>query len=156
MDNALALYHILKHNISKLSFSQDTALAITTLFLAIGIIRLLLPDPEAAVNYTIKEPEQLRPGWEGEVLDEPSITVSLPLLFLFSLQVMFCADRGKKTRGSSAIQCYSPATGQLLGLVDPVTRDGIDQAISSAAEAQLEWAASPFQLRRKVLKTLLK
>lgn len=95
--------------------------------------RLLRADIEAAVPFTISAPEQCQVGWEGKILDEPSIT----------------------SPGSSAIQCYAPATGQLLGLVNPVTPDGIDRAIEKATKAQKEWALTSFSQRRRVLKTLL-
>lgn len=57
---------------------------------------------------------------------------------------------------SSAIQCYNPATGQLLGQVNPATPDGIDRAVARAADAQKEWATTTFRQRRKVLGTMLK
>nr|OQO18817.1 hypothetical protein B0A51_12603 [Rachicladosporium sp. CCFEE 5018] len=57
--------------------------------------------------------------------------------------------------GSTAIQCYSPATGQLLGLVNPSTPDGIDRAVAKAAKAQTEWAQTTFAQRRQVLRSLL-
>ena len=62
---------------------------------------------------------------------------------------------GIKVPGSSAIQCYAPATGQFLGLVDPVTAEGIDRCIASAAEAQREWAKTTFAQRKAVLRSLL-
>jgi acyl-CoA reductase-like NAD-dependent aldehyde dehydrogenase len=43
-----------------------------------------------------------------------------------------------------------------LGLVNPSTPDGIDRAITRAADAQKQWTKTTFALRRKVLKTLLK
>jgi len=95
---------------------------------------LLRTDSEKAVGFTVPVPDQCKPGWQGKVLDEPSIKVS----------------------GSTAIQCYAPATGQLLGLVNPATPDGIDRAIARAAAAQITWAKTTFAQRRKVLKTLLK
>jgi acyl-CoA reductase-like NAD-dependent aldehyde dehydrogenase len=58
--------------------------------------------------------------------------------------------------GSSAIQCYAPATGQLLALVNPSTPEGIDRAIARAQKAQKSWATTDFSQRRKVLQTLLK
>ena len=54
------------------------------------------------------------------------------------------------------MQCYSPATGQSLGLVNPVTPDGIDRIVAKAAKAQQTWAKSSFAERRQVLKSLLK
>jgi hypothetical protein len=46
---------------------------------AIGAITLILAylllrtDPEAAVPYNVAPPEQAREGWEGKVLEEPSL-----------------------------------------------------------------------------------
>lgn len=94
----------------------------------------LRSDPERAVNFSVPTPDQCKPGWQGKSLDDPAIKVS----------------------GSNVIQCYAPATGKLLGLVNPVTPDGIDRAIAKATHAQVEWALSTFAQRRRVLKTLLK
>ncbi|KAL8931461.1 MAG: hypothetical protein Q9216_007195, partial [Gyalolechia sp. 2 TL-2023] len=91
-------------------------------------------DEEAPVDYVVPLPDQAKPGWTGRALEEPGI----------------------KIPGSSAIQCYNPATGQLLGLVNPATPDGIDRAIVKAAEAQEEWSKTTFKQRRKVLRTMLK
>ncbi|KAI1392067.1 ALDH-like protein [Hypoxylon trugodes] len=60
-----------------------------------------------------------------------------------------------KAEGSSAIQCYNPATSQLLGFVNPSTPAGIDRAIAQAATAQEKWAKTSFSERRKVLRTML-
>lgn len=95
---------------------------------------LLRPDPEAAVDFALPAPSPCSPGWKGQALDRPSI----------------------KVPGSSAIQCYSPLTGEYLGLVNPSTPDRIDRIISRAAVAQKSWSQSTFAQRRKVLKTLLK
>ncbi|KAK3673153.1 Meiotic Sister-Chromatid recombination aldehyde dehydrogenase [Recurvomyces mirabilis] len=94
---------------------------------------LLTPDLEKAIPYTVHAPEQLKPRWKGKTLAEPSIKIS----------------------GSTTIQCYAPATGELLGVVNPVTPDGIDRAIAKAAKAQQTWARTTFGQRRRVLKTLL-
>ena len=61
-----------------------------------------------------------------------------------------------KAPGSSAVQCYAPATGQFLGLVNPSTPAGIDRAVAQAAAAQEKWAKTSFEERRKVLRTMLK
>ncbi|MGI4797630.1 MAG: aldehyde dehydrogenase family protein [Janthinobacterium lividum] len=58
--------------------------------------------------------------------------------------------------GSTAIQCYCPANGKLLGRVNPTTADGIDRAVAKAQEAQTQWSKTTFSQRRLVLKTLLK
>ncbi|KAI5861095.1 ALDH-like protein [Durotheca rogersii] len=60
-----------------------------------------------------------------------------------------------KVPGTTAIQCYMPATGRLLGLVNPSTPAGIDRAIAQAAAAQEKWATTSFSERRRVLRTML-
>lgn len=62
---------------------------------------------------------------------------------------------GVKVPGSTAIQCYAPATGQFLGLVNPVTADGVDRAVASAGEAQKKWACTTFEQRKAVLRSML-
>ncbi|KAK5128708.1 hypothetical protein LTR85_000041 [Meristemomyces frigidus] len=125
----------------RLKVLEDVSLDVKTIATAVAVIlsgwliyAFLRGDPERAVNFNVPTPEQCRPGWKGKTLDDPVIKVS----------------------GSNVIQCYDPATGQLLGLVNPVTPDGIDRAIAKAGEAQVQWAKSTFAQRRRVLKTLLK
>ena len=89
---------------------------------------------ERAASFTLQPPEQCLPGWEGKVLSEPSITIPQ----------------------STAIQCYCPASGRLLGQVNPTTADGIERIIAKATSAQEEWKHTTFGQRRKVLRTLLK
>ena len=109
-----------------------TALAVLLcIWLLYGVLRT---DSEKAVDFAVTAPDACKPGWQGQSLDEPTIKLS----------------------GSNVIQCYAPATAQLLGLVNPVTADGIDRAIKRAADAQIRWAKTTFCQRRKVLKTLLK
>ncbi|KAK9414274.1 putative Aldehyde dehydrogenase domain-containing protein [Seiridium unicorne] len=67
----------------------------------------------------------------------------------------FLENSSIKVPGSTAIQCYAPATGQLLGLVNPSTPAGLDRAIASAAEAQRKWKDTTFRERRAVLRTML-
>ncbi|PQE07166.1 putative betaine aldehyde dehydrogenase protein [Rutstroemia sp. NJR-2017a BVV2] len=57
--------------------------------------------------------------------------------------------------GTSAIQCYAPATGEFLGQVEPTTPEGIDRAIEKAHAAQKKWARTTFSQRRQVLRTML-
>lgn len=63
---------------------------------------------------------------------------------------------GIRIPGSSAIQCFAPATGQFLGTVEATTEDGIDKAIAAAAEVQRKWASTTFEQRKAVLRSLLK
>ncbi|KAI9697432.1 MAG: Meiotic Sister-Chromatid recombination aldehyde dehydrogenase [Candelina mexicana] len=107
---------------------------ITTIFLLIVLSSSSQVEDEGAIGYTLPILEQYKPGWKGEVLDEPML----------------------KIPGSSIVQCYCPASGQLLGIVNPATPDGIDRAIAKAKEAQIDWAGTSFAQRRRVLRTLLK
>jgi hypothetical protein len=34
-------------------------------------------DPEEAVKYVVETPEQAKPGWKGEVLQEPGLKVCM-------------------------------------------------------------------------------
>jgi hypothetical protein len=34
-------------------------------------------DPEEAVKYVVETPEQAKPGWKGEVLEEPGLKVCM-------------------------------------------------------------------------------
>lgn len=58
--------------------------------------------------------------------------------------------------GSSAVQCYAPATGQLLGLVNPSTRDAVDRAVDAAERAQGPWATTTLAQRKQVLRSLMR
>lgn len=81
-------------------------------------------------RYTVPAPK--KPD-EFKILDSPTVKVS----------------------GTTAIQCYNPATGQFLGFVNPSTPAGIDRAIAQAAAAQEKWAQTTFSERRKVLRSML-
>ncbi|KAI1125791.1 Aldehyde/histidinol dehydrogenase [Nemania abortiva] len=61
-----------------------------------------------------------------------------------------------KAAGTTAIQCYAPATGQFLGFVNPSTPAGLDRAIAQAAAAQEKWAQTSFAERRRVLRSMLR
>ena len=108
--------------------------AITGLVTIWLLSRLLRSDPEKPVDFSVPAPEQSAPGWIGKALESPSIKIS----------------------GSTAIQCYAPATSHLVGLVNPTTPDGIDRIIAKAEAAQVQWRQSTFVQRRRVMKTLLK
>ena len=83
-------------------------------------------------------------------------TYAVPLPKLPKRETPSVSVAGVKIPGSSAIQCYAPATGQLLGLVNPSTPDGIDRAIASATNAQEKWRDSTFAQRTAVLASLKK
>jgi len=121
--------------------------ALSVVFLSIR----LFTDSEAAVDYEVPAPDQCSEEWQWEEIHAASLKVACygPLAKGF-------ITYKKKVEGSSAIQCYCPATGRKLGIVNPYTREGIDRAIERASRAQEEWAKVSFAQRRKVLKTLLK
>jgi acyl-CoA reductase-like NAD-dependent aldehyde dehydrogenase len=79
-------------------------------------------------------PAPARPGWSSTVLESPSI---------------FGKD-------SSLIQCFCPATGQLISTVHLATNATVDAAIAKARAAQLQWRNTSFKQRAQVLRTLLK
>ncbi|GAM89659.1 hypothetical protein ANO11243_076980 [Dothideomycetidae sp. 11243] len=108
--------------------------AVSAVAIACLLIWLAKADPERAVDYTVPLPEECKPGWSGKTLDNPSL----------------------KIPGSTAVQCYCPATGQVLGLVNPATPDSVDRMIAKAQAEQPKWATTTFAERRRVLKTLLK
>jgi len=119
--------------------------------LTLGLCYILLrSDPEAAVPYNVAPPEPSKPGWKGEVLEEPTLKV-----FTTALHARSAID-SYQVSGSSLVQCYAPATGESLGRINPSTTSSIDRAIAKATEAQTEWAQTTFAQRRKVLKTMLK
>ena len=113
---------------------------------------------EPAVDYTVPIPEQCKPGWRGEELEEVQLKVRDLSPFAISQELR--EDRrltqDRQSPGSSAIQCYCPANGRSLGLVNPATPDGINRAVARATEAQVQWAKTSFGQRRRVLRTLLK
>ncbi|KOS19831.1 putative aldehyde dehydrogenase-like protein [Escovopsis weberi] len=58
-------------------------------------------------------------------------------------------------RPGAPIQCYNPATGEVLGSVPSHSKEGIDRAVAAAAEAQRAWASTSFDERRAVLRSML-
>jgi hypothetical protein len=95
-------------------------------------LQSLLSVPIPKIDVPI--PRQAQPGWKGEVLLNPSIQVQNP----------------------SLIQCFCPATGQLIDTVKAATIADVDTAIEKAKAAQLKWRQTTFKQRALVLKTLLK
>jgi hypothetical protein len=51
-------------------------LAIVVLVSIYSLARLFT-DPEGPVNFDVPEPEQLRLDWKGDILEKPSIKVSI-------------------------------------------------------------------------------
>lgn len=44
-------------------------------------------DPEKPVKYVVEPPEQAKPGWEGEVLEKPSLKVHTRFVFCEELKL---------------------------------------------------------------------
>lgn len=135
--------------------SVSAALLVLVIFSYVFAYRVFSVDHEASVDFSVPVPEQINSGWKGEVLDKPSIKVSVCLYRRFHVS-SFASLKAFKVSGSSGIQCYNPANGQLLRKVNPATPDGIDRAITRATEAQKEWAKTTFGQRRRVLRSMLK
>ncbi|KUI60154.1 hypothetical protein VP1G_07367 [Cytospora mali] len=87
-------------------------------------------ENDEPIRYRVPSPKVPEPK---EILENPSIKVS----------------------GSTAVQCYAPATGQFLGFINPSTPAAIDRAIDAAEAAQKTWAETTFRERRKVLRSML-
>ncbi|TVY56588.1 putative aldehyde dehydrogenase-like protein [Lachnellula cervina] len=85
---------------------------------------------EPIIKYTVAVPA---PPEDSRILERPSI----------------------RAAGTTAIQCYAPATGEFLGFVNPSSPEGIDRAIEKAQTAQDKWAATTFSQRRQVLRCIL-
>jgi delta 1-pyrroline-5-carboxylate dehydrogenase len=100
----------------------------------IGIVLFRSLSATAIPQIQVPLLAQARQGWTGKVLRKPSIQTSDP----------------------SVIQCYCPATGQLLDTLRAATTEDVDTAIEKATAAQLKWRTTTFKQRAHVLKTLLK
>lgn len=92
-----------------------------------------------------------------EILEQPNIKVHTAcVLALLHPDLPTRTDPPSQKSGTTAIQCYAPATGQLLGFVNPSTPAAIERAIEAAQVAQKKWATTTFAQRRTVLRTLLR
>ncbi|KAK4130105.1 ALDH-like protein [Trichocladium antarcticum] len=91
---------------------------------------LALRENDQPIRYSVPSPKKPE---KVEILDQPAL----------------------KVPGSTALQCYAPATGQFLGLVNPSTPNAIDRAVEQAQAAQTKWAATTFRERRAVLRSML-
>ncbi|KAF4982530.1 hypothetical protein FDECE_17494 [Fusarium decemcellulare] len=125
-----------EHNISQSTFSaiaSVVAIVFTTL-----LIRLANAAAAASVSAATGRPR--RYTVPAPKIPEPYTTVDVPSV---------------KVSGSSAVQCYAPATGQFLGNINPSTPAAIDRAVAAAAAAQKTWADTTFEQRRAVLRSLM-
>ncbi|TVY81930.1 putative aldehyde dehydrogenase-like protein [Lachnellula suecica] len=116
--------------VEKLLYGTAIGSTIFVMIIIWGII--LLKEwiyKEPIIKYTIAVPV---PPEDSRILERPSI----------------------KSPGTTAIQCYAPATGEFLGFVNPSTPEGIDRAIEKAQVAQERWASTTFSQRRQVLRCI--
>ncbi|KAL2016297.1 hypothetical protein VTK56DRAFT_3896 [Thermocarpiscus australiensis] len=97
---------------------------------ALALCSIAQRETEKPIRYQVPPPKLPE---KVEILEQPAIKVS----------------------GSTAIQCYAPATGQFLGLVNPSTPNAIDRAVEQAQAAQTKWATTSFRERRAVLRSIL-
>ncbi|TDZ51720.1 putative aldehyde dehydrogenase-like protein [Colletotrichum trifolii] len=112
-------------------FAQYAFAAVATVLTLLLLRSARFWDEDRPIVYTVpapKIPEQY------SVVDEANIKIS----------------------GTTAIQCYAPATGQFLGFVNPSTPASINRAVDAAHIAQERWRITTFRERRKVLRTLLR
>ncbi|KAH6679434.1 putative aldehyde dehydrogenase-like protein C21C3 [Halenospora varia] len=105
-----------------------TVFVIVTIYAVTNFVEWFNKEP--VIKYTIAQPARSE---EGKILEKPSI----------------------KASGTTAIQCYAPATGEFLGFVNPATPEGIDRAIEKAQTAQKKWSETSFTKRRQVLRCIL-
>ncbi|KAI9682495.1 MAG: Meiotic Sister-Chromatid recombination aldehyde dehydrogenase [Trizodia sp. TS-e1964] len=109
-------------------------IALPAILLGIVTLVIYFRRGEPTPSYNVEPPPEAALSWDGKVLETPSLKVA----------------------GSTAIQCYCPANGKLLGRILPASKSGIDRALVKATVAQLQWATTSFEQRRRVLRTMLK
>lgn len=144
MEDILSLLRAQQHALQYIV----TALIAAAIFCSIYLIHDV--NDEYDLRFSVRVPRQCRPQWQGRILEEPSIKVSVHIRAIQILHTYSC-----QLAGSSAIQCYCPANGRFLGLVNPATPDGIERAIVKAKDAQRDWAKTTFKQRRQVLRAML-
>ncbi|KAI5809868.1 Aldehyde/histidinol dehydrogenase [Peziza echinospora] len=135
LDEIVTLLRDSVHTAAQFAQQNPVAVASTAALLAAAsIVPCALKSRRyAGVPYSVQVPAECEPGWQGKILENPSI----------------------RSAASNDIQCYCPANGRLLGHVTPASRADIDAAIARSAKAQKAWAQTSFDDRKKVLRTLL-
>ncbi|KAK5626849.1 hypothetical protein RRF57_002564 [Xylaria bambusicola] len=118
------------HRIQDFSFVNPPLPVIGAVLSALLFFFAVFSSGEQPLRYVVPPPTLPE---ESKVLESPKIKIS----------------------GTTAIQCYAPATGQFLGFVNPSTPAGLDRAIAQAAVAQEKWAKTSFAERRRVLRSML-
>ncbi|SCU87926.1 LADA_0E07074g1_1 [Lachancea dasiensis] len=117
--------------------SSTTFLA--TLAVAYLLYKWLLPATRTEafrpVHFEVPLPEAAQKHWKGKRLHSISNSIN-------------------EVDSDQRIQCYCPATGQVLGSLLPKTEQDIDVQISRATKAQLKWRETSLDQRTKVLVSL--
>ncbi|CAG8551149.1 4837_t:CDS:2 [Diversispora eburnea] len=108
------------------------------IYLVLGLVAIIafkFFHRDNVIEFTVPVPKEAKPGWNnGKILDKPNI-------------------RDPKNPGF--IQCYDPATGQLLDTIKAHTENDIVESLKKARNAQIKWSKTTFSERRNVLKSLL-
>src|SRR5271170_3669945 len=117
-------------------YLQDHTSAVIIILLTalIGYFSVQSIFTPAIPKVSVPLPPQAQPGWTSKTPSKRSI----------------------QTKDPSVIQCYCPATGQLIDTVKAASSVDVDNAIEKAKAAQLKWRQTTFKQRSLVLKTLLK
>ncbi|KAJ4310166.1 Meiotic Sister-Chromatid recombination aldehyde dehydrogenase [Fusarium piperis] len=125
-----------EYNISQNTFSAIATVA--AILFTVLLIRITNAIANASVSAATGRPR--RYTVPAPKIPEPRTYVDVPSV---------------KVSGSSAVQCYAPATGQFLGNVNAATPAAIDRAVAAAAAAQKTWAETTFDQRRAVLRSMM-
>lgn len=134
-------------------------LVLVTLFTLLAYRLFVASYREGPCSYKVPPPEAVSDfeAWSKitQQLEDPSIKASHSSS---THQNPIVADNPGNLQipNSTLIQCYAPATGKLLGRINPSSPEGIDRAIAKAQEAQIDWARTTFSQRRRLLRSLLK
>ncbi|CAG8478742.1 6507_t:CDS:2 [Acaulospora morrowiae] len=108
---------------------------IISAFVTLFVIIAFKLSEDKVVEFSVSVPAEAKPGWNGgKILDKPNL---------------------KDPKNLGYIQCYDPATGQLLDIIKAHTEKDVSEALRKARNAQKKWAQTSFAERRTVLKSLL-
>ncbi|SCV05576.1 LANO_0H10528g1_1 [Lachancea nothofagi CBS 11611] len=122
---------------SPAAMKTNSTTFVVTLAIAFVLYRWIFPATRkqklSAVKFELSLPEAAQKHWKGKRLQ--SFT-------------------GTSTDPSQRIQCYCPATGQVLGSFPSMSELDIDNLVSKAAKAQLKWRKTSIEERIKVLVSL--
>jgi len=66
--------------IESIRASQPLFLSVTLIIAVVGLLVWLRQDFEAAVDFKVEVPQQVRHDWKGQVLEKPAIKVRSALI----------------------------------------------------------------------------